>query len=528
MAFEPEEQPVWKQIYVLALLLIICISNTGTRSLPSYLITVTVPGCEAACVGQPLGEPLCGTRPGVHDACQLCRATTIVTSRRHRRMMQTRAILGTGNQSDAAGQINDSIAPSDPLLPRKESAANFYSMSDGACLHTWDYGVLIGFGFAAAFAVASIPAGHICDRQPRVSTLCLCLMLWSVATALQASAHDFWFLLLVRAMLAVGQAIGMPALLSLAADYFTASSQCLAVAVLAVGGSQLGVGASALSITFASHFGWRWAVLLAGLIGIALVPLLACTVPEPPRTEWTAPCPLYVVYEEVVEKSRVARLLILAASAKLLAATSLGAFLPIYFARQGLEGYSSEGFVNWSVLAVPAAASLSALLGFTIDSIWRRVDIRAPCWIGFFGAAVSLPLTCGVLLSANWYHSMIFYCLLNLIGEAWFGPCIALLQASVRRSVRGQAVSLSIVACTLVANLGPGIVGFVDPGGSEIWMHLLWLSLFSNALAAIIFLNVIWEIGIDPIAAGFGSKPSPSQENVSRFRPAGTAHWAAF
>lgn len=548
--FQPP--PFWRQLYVLVLLLLVTMCNVATRNLPSYLITVPVPHCEEICVGKEfLAKPQCGSgyatqaMPTSYDLCQICRAQSKSVGLSVSRQRQTAGntthniVVLSHNQTDmqarAAGLAR---GPSGLAFTqtrrypnrsgrRMEGAADFYTMSDGACLHSWDYGVLVGYGFAAVFAAGSIPAGYVCDRYSRVAVATGALTLWSLATALQASAHDFWFLLTCRALLGFAQAFGMPATLSLAADYFT-TRQCLVVALLSVGGSQLGAGCASFSVLVAGALGWRWAALLAGLLGLLLAPILLFTVPEPPRTEWSAPCSLAVVREEVFEKSRVAQLLIGAASAKLVASYSLAAFLPIYYARQGLEDYNSTAFACLNALAISLGGILSAMIGFSLSHLWRQTDPRAPCFIGLISSVASLPLICGVLLSNKFYYSMFSFFLLQLVGEAWFGPTVSLIQASVRRSVRGQAVSLALVASTLFANLGPALVGFLDFGDHMIWIHLLWVVLLANAVAGLAFLWTAREISIDPIAAGFGSTPGLNTDPKQGFRSASATHWAAF
>merc|ERR1719188_2094396 len=43
--------------------------------------------------------------------------------------------------------------------------ASFYNLADGACMYQWEYGILIGYGFAIVFAIGSAPAGWVCDRR---------------------------------------------------------------------------------------------------------------------------------------------------------------------------------------------------------------------------------------------------------------------------------------------------------------------------------------------------------------------------
>jgi MFS family permease len=580
----------WYRIYVLSLLLVMCIDNVAVRNIPSYLITVPVPECETLCAGV-ASRPLCGRNmitafpsdrlPNRFEACQLCRARIVPVAQSHvanttsganasqansfratsKELLPDDGVLALAAAGDGfllpafnknrrqvqvfATDVSAPVASftqvappeiveeQEPIsvsnVPWAEGArqdAAFYNMADGACLWHWEYGLLIGYGFAIIFAVGSISAGVLCDLRPRVPIASAALMAWSVATAMQASAHSFVFLLGCRAVIGLAQAFAMPAAISIAADYFT-EKQNIAVAVLSVG-LYLGSGCASFSIFFAEALGWRWAVLLAGLIGIAITPVLYHTVQEPERTEWSAPCTLQVVTDEVFEKSRVARMLILAASAKMLAAYTFSAFLPIWYARRGLDGYTNNAYAGWNALAISSGGLLSAVLGSYLGHRWSQWDACAPCWIGLLGAIFSLPLICLVLLTNNFSVSMLCFFLLILVSESWFGPTVGLLQRSVRPSVRFQAVSMFLVASTLAANLGPALVGFLDPGNGRIGLHILWISLTANVAAAAAFMFTAREIMIDPVAATVapsrGSRDDADHEGSAN--KAGTAHWA--
>jgi len=382
--------------------------------------------------------------------------------------------------------------------------ASFYNMADGACLTHSEYGLLSGYGFALIFAIASLPAGRICDRKPRVATASTALLAWSMATAMQASAHSFSFLLLCRCVIGLSQAFAMPAAISLASDYFR-EKQTLAELVLCVG-LYMGSGCASFSILLAEALGWRWAVLLSGLGGLIVTILLYATVREPERTEWSAPCALDVVAHEVYEKSRVARMLIMAASAKMIAAYSLSAFLPIWYARVNLIGFSTNEYAVWNAFTISIGGMLSALCGTFLNHHLGKVDYRAPCWIGLFGSLMSIPLICVMLFTSYFVVSMSAFFLLIIVGESWFAPAMALLQASVRRSVRAQAVTASLVGATLVGNLGPTVLGFIDPGGESIGFHLAWICILANLAAALSFVWTAHEINLDPVAAGVGDK----------------------
>jgi len=552
------QRTICYRIYVLCILLCFSLSNLACRSLPSYLIAVPVPECEEVCSGvalTPLCEkaPLQGREPQVprsqYESCHLCRSHLLAPSpsskwswepyvenssiaspnvsnvsflARHRLAKSRRQSITDGSflSPEPNASLPNSVVPSARLVD-----ANFYNMADGACLHHWEFGVLVGYGFAAVFAAGSIPAGFVCDRRPRVAVASAALMVWSFGTSLQASAHDFMFLLGCRAIVGLAQAFAMPAATSLAADYFV-DRPGIVVVVLSVG-MYLGSGCASFSMLLAGLIGWRWVTLLVGLIGMVLALVFYTTVHEPERTEWSAPCSISVVSDEVFEKSRVAWMIIVAGSAKMLAAYCLGAFLPIWYSRSGLVGYTSIEYAYTNALAISAGGLLSASLGSLLSLCWGRRDPRAPCWIGLLGALLSLPLICMVLLTQSFEVSMTALFLLLLVSESWFGPAVALLQAAVRRSVRGQAVSMFLVASTLAANFGPVIIGILDTGGPEVGFHLLWLCLAANLAAASAFVWTAREIDIDPVAAGLGSRPADLVQETTGAK-AGMAHWVPF
>lgn len=405
-------------------------------------------------------------------------------------------------------------APDDMFLEKRD--AGFFNMSEGVCMARWEYGLLTGYGFAIVFALGSAVAGYICDRKPRVAVASVATCVWSVALSMQASAHTFTFLFVCRGVIGLAQAFAMPAAITIAADYFP-ERQSAAEVVLSLG-LYLGSGSASFSILLAEALGWRWVVLLAGLGGLFVAALLYFTVEEPERSEWTAPCTQAVVMNEVFDKSRVARMLLIAASAKMLAACSLSAFLPLWYSRSGLIGFTSDRYAVWNMLAISIGGVLSAIVGGFVSNIWSRRDPRAPCWVGVFGSLASMPLICVMIRTSYFGASISCLFLLLVVSESWFGPTIGLLQASVRRSVRGQAVSMFLVASTLVAYMGPAIVGFLDPGDADLGTSLLWVALLANAVSVVAFIWTAREVGVDPVAADAGYKFEPEAQ-VARSRP---------
>lgn len=493
----------WYRHYVLAVLVAAVAHNLFTRNLPSYLVAVQVPGCVHACAGVAT-EPLCHAA-SLHPhnrgmtfeerqsfiSCQLCRAQQWPMRR----------------EGERGGQPH---------------GAAFFNLTDGACLTSWQYGLLVGYGFATIFAIGCLPAGYICDQKPRKLVVSTALAVWSLATALQSIAHSFRHLLMCRIVLGLAEAFAMPASISLAADYFR-DAESTAVAVLS-SGLCLGAGGASLAIAMAEALGWRVACLLSGVVGVFLSMLVYVTVKEPQKEHYLVEKDIKEVIEEVTTRSRVARLLIVAGSLKLFALACLSAFLPLWYFRAGLAGYTPSSYAVWNALIVGCGGLLSAVAGGRMSDVLCREDARSPCWVSTGGALLSLPLLVAVVEARTMTTSLSFLFAATLCSECWFGPTIALLQASVRGSIRIQAVALFLCVSTLFANLGPTLLGVVDPGDEELSLLLILCCIAANCCAALVFTLAAREVAIDPVAADLCRK---GDDEVRRLVPerTGNTHW---
>mmetsp|Transcript_36021 Transcript_36021/g.75020 ORF Transcript_36021/g.75020 Transcript_36021/m.75020 type:complete len:560 (-) Transcript_36021:235-1914(-) len=548
-----EKTSVWYRTYVLFILLLVCISNLATRYQPSFLITIPVLECEEVCKGIEITNPVClwktpdtpATELTREEQCRQCRSQpamppliwqgamprqpptpelppvdkeAMVLQIEQKKLSVRKALPASALQTDgdhrprrrrSAQEQEESQADDAPDMRHIDTISGFYNMADGTCLWYWQYGLLIGYGFALVYAAGSLPAGLLCDRYRRSGILALSLFVWSICTSMQALAKKIWLLLVWRALIGLSQGFGYAASNSLLLDYFASNEKQrdVAWALLTMVGPQLGVGCASFSIVFAEGLGWRWIVLLTGGLGILLSGVVLATVKEPPRTEWSAPCTMAVVTEELwaaFEKSRVPQLLILAVSAKMLASFSLTSFLPIWFARGNLHGYTNDAYAFWNALAVSLAGLLSVSLGSVLGQTWSRIDVCAPCYVGMLGALLSLPLLALMLLTQWFRTSLLCYFAMLVLGEAWFGPTMGLLQKAVRKSVAGQATSMMLGIATLAGNLGPAIIGILDPGGVNIGIHLLWICSAAQVLAFLSFYWTYREITVDPVSVTLG------------------------
>ena len=97
------------------------------------------------------------------------------------------------------------------------------------------WGLLYGPPFAIFYAVMGLPIALWADRSNRVQIIALCIVLWSVMTALCGVAAGFVTLLLFRIGVAIGEAGCTPPANSLIGDYFIARKRATALGVYSMG-----------------------------------------------------------------------------------------------------------------------------------------------------------------------------------------------------------------------------------------------------------------------------------------------------
>jgi predicted MFS family arabinose efflux permease len=144
-------------------------------------------------------------------------------------------------------------------------------------------GLLTGTAFGLTFAACAIPLGWVSDRTNRVKLLATVLAFWSVMTGMVALAQGFWQLALCRIGVAAGESAFTPTAHSLLADYYPPQRRGLAIGVETAGGTIGIMVGLAMAGWLAAAYGWRVALLAAGLPGLVLATFLLLKVREPVR-----------------------------------------------------------------------------------------------------------------------------------------------------------------------------------------------------------------------------------------------------
>mmetsp|Transcript_20091 Transcript_20091/g.36330 ORF Transcript_20091/g.36330 Transcript_20091/m.36330 type:complete len:530 (-) Transcript_20091:41-1630(-) len=500
----------------LATLLVLLMHQIASRYLPSFLFMVPVPGCEDVCQGVRI-QPLCAWQHRMptevaERQCYQCRAglenrfeTTPLpeavdqTQFASTALLQVSAVVEPLAAFDVRQHDNANVLVGAPA-PADHQTAQFYNLRDGVCVNTLEYGLAMGCVFALPFVASLLPAAKICTTKPRVAIIGFSSLVTSVTLGIQAGAEEYCMLMAMRAIEGVAQAFLLTAALSFTIDLLPdASARTLACWVLNLGMS-LGAGCASLGILLALLFGWRWASMIVAVIGLVIGAFWVATVAEPDRSEpklndISAEIP--VVVDEVFNEIRVARLLTFAAAAKMFATQSFLAFLPLWLAQAGLEGFTAPAYGVANAVVASIGGVLASIIAVAAAYAGQR-SMSLISWQGLASAILAIPLMCVTVLAGSLLQAMIGYFALIALTETWYGPTVLALQAYVRKSVSGEAISVFQMVALAVAGFGPVIVGMFEFGTAELGANLLWLCIAANLIAAALFWAAGQEIVVDP------------------------------
>jgi len=133
---------------------------------------------------------------------------------------------------------------------------------------------LMGSAFIWVYALIGLPLGRLADTGSRKNLLAGGMVIWSALTAFAAFATSFPLLLLSRLGVAVGEAAAAPTGTSLIGDLFPPDRRSRALGLFMLGVPLGGALSYFFSTTIAHAFGWRTAMVTAGLPALILLPAL--------------------------------------------------------------------------------------------------------------------------------------------------------------------------------------------------------------------------------------------------------------
>ena len=368
-----------------------------------------------------------------------------------------------------------------------EEIKNDFNLSD------WDVGLLNGPPFAIFYAVMGLPIAMWADRSNRIWIMTICIVLWSIMTALCGLAAGFLMLLLFRVGVAIGEAGCTPPANSVIADYFPAKSRAGALGVYSTGvtvgttlaflfGGQIaalngadfgawlngtGLGGLFSGIDWENTKGWRIAFVIVGLPGVLIGLLLWSTVKEPPRGFTDPPG------TKKVEKSGFAETMkelsgkpsfwwaAIAAAFVAFVGYALFAFQNSYLQRVhglGVGEASTKYGAPWAIIA--------AIGTFAGGYLMERYSRKSANWIAYIpaiGLAIAIPLYVTAVYASNLTLVFWLWAAGAFFHYMYLSSQFMIAQSVVGAESRATAVAILLILVSLIGNgLGPTFSGAIS------------------------------------------------------------------
>ena len=371
------------------------------------------------------------------------------------------------------------------------------------------WGLLYGPPFAIFYAVMGLPIALWADRANRVNVIAICIVLWSIMTALCGIAVGFVTLLLFRIGVAIGEAGCTPPANSLIGDYFIARKRATALGIYSMGvtlGSVLanlfggpiaqmqgtdvgnwltGLGLGWLfgGLDWSNIEGWRVAFVVVGLPGILVAVLVKMSITEPPRGYSDPPtaridsAPSW--RDTFAELRSKPSFWWMAIAASLVAFVGYGliSFQAPFLQRE--HGLS----VRDAALQFGAPLSLLAAAGtFLGGYITERLTPRLPtavAWVPAIAIALAVPAYVAAFFATDLFWVFALWGIGAVLHYSYLGAQYNIGQGVVSNQSRATAIAVLLILVSLIGNgIGPYFVGFM----SDFFMQQQLLMLETSTL----------------------------------------------
>lgn len=336
-----------------------------------------------------------------------------------------------------------------------------------------EIGALSGVAFGIFYATLGIPIARLADRHSRVSIISICLVIWSLMTALSGLAANFWQLLVARIGVGIGEAGGSPPSHSLLADYFAPDKRATALGVYALG-IPVGILFGNLAGGWINEFfGWRSAFFVVGVPGLILALVLKFTVKEPPRgySEGRTPTQQNVPFIDVVKTMwgfRSFRHMSLGAATQAFVGYGSIAWMPSFLMR---THDMSSGEVGTALgLIIGIFGGLGTFLGGYLGDRLGKQGIHWYMLVPAIGFLITVPFGFAVFAVDSLLLALIFYTVPAFLVNMYTGPTFGMTQSLAPLAMRAAASALLLFIINIIGLvLGPTTVGIISDVLQSSW-----------------------------------------------------------
>jgi len=347
-----------------------------------------------------------------------------------------------------------------------------------------ELGVLGGIAFALFYSIMGIPIARWADRGNRVTIIASTCALWSAAVALCGLVTSFAQLLLVRVLVAIGEAGCLPPAFSLIADYFNRAERPRAIAIYGLGGVFSTVIGYFLAGQLNDHYGWRITFVVLGLPGLLLASLAWFTLREP-RTERLATNNERVVRMNADLDGRqrhtiaaefatlwsnvTFRRLLMCLVGMLFFNFGIGQWLPAFFIRS--HGFTAERIGTALAIVNGASGLLGAYVGGELASRYAAQNESLQLRMTAIAVACSGAAAIFIYVTSDANTALVLLGVHYFFTSAVNGPLFGTMQTVVQERMRAMAFALAYLVANLIgAGFGPLAAGALSDLYQR-WVH---------------------------------------------------------
>ncbi len=366
---------------------------------------------------------------------------------------------------------------------------------------------LTGLAFAVFYSLLGLPIARLADRSNRRNIMTAGVTLWSLFTALCATATTYGRLFLFRVGVGVGEATLVPPSISMIADYFPRERLGRAMSVYSLGiflGSGVGYFLAGWIVTLVQVRGewvvpvigsirpWQSVFLAVGLPGL-LVAALLLTVREPLRQGMAANAPAVPLRTFLRYVGRNRRTFASHAFGFGLSSVvnfSLAFWLPSFFARTyGWQEAAALRVMGLLTMTLGVAGVLAG--GWVTDWFARRGYGDAPLLSGMIAAAGMLISVTACVSMPTAALAVAWLAVVNVFAAFPWGAASAAAAEIVPGAMRAQGAALYFFVINLVGRtLGPMSVAYLNDhvfGEAGVRRSLAAVAVAAMSLALLLF-----------------------------------------
>lgn len=283
-------------------------------------------------------------------------------------------------------------------------------------------------------------------------------------TALCGLAQSFTQLVLARIGVGIGEAGSSPPSHAIIADLYPREERAGAMGIFSLGVALGGMLATLLGGLVAHEYGWRAALLIAGLPGLVLAVIIRFMLPNPPRRAAEIFSHTQSAPPSVLDGFRA--VLASPAMCHVIAGVTLVSFLNYgktqwtmsFFVRShGLDtGEASLIIAPLQLLGIGGGALLG---GWLADRLSRR-DLRWTAWIIVLAQVLSLPFWVYWYLTDDLRTGVAAWGCALVLTNFYVAPSFAMVQSLAPPRARATCAAIMLLILNLVGlGLGPQLVG---------------------------------------------------------------------